>query len=117
MSNITISSGTRFIVNDASIKVNGINIAEWLNDNNELSDTTIANVINNSAVPNTSTAKLRFNTANRRHNGYSMFSFRKVAIPCERVNCEKYSNDKDRLYRKNLQAIDLYRERVINSSS
>jgi len=42
MSNITISSGTRFVVNDANIKINGVNIAEWLDDNNELSDTTIA---------------------------------------------------------------------------
>tara|TARA_A100001015_G_C14399014_1_gene484755 strand:+ start:132 stop:485 length:354 start_codon:yes stop_codon:yes gene_type:complete len=117
MSNITISSGTRFLVNDANIKINGVNIAEWLDDNNELSDTIIANVINNNAVPNTSTAKLRFNTANRKHNGFNMFYFKKVAIPCESVNCEKYSNHKDRLYRKNLQAIDLYRERVVNSNS
>ena len=116
MSNITISSGTRFIINDANIKINGVNIADWVNDNNELSDSTIASIINNSAVPNTSTAKLRFNTANRRHNGFNMFSCRKVSIPCEDVNCKKYSNDKDRLYRKNLQTIDLYRERVVNSN-
>ena len=115
MSNITISSGTRFIINDSSIKINGVNIAEWLNDNNELSDTTIAGVINNNATPNTATAKLRFNTSNVKHNGFNMFNFRKLAIPCETVNCRIYSSHKDRLYRKNLQTIELYRERIVDS--
>ena len=115
MSNITISSGTRFIINNANIKINGVNIAEWLNDNNELSDTTIATIINNNATPNTATTKLRFNTTNRKHNGFNMFSFKKVAIPCESVNCKKYLSHKERLHRKNLQTIDLYRERIVDS--